>query len=33
VGIGGYRDGGDGHIVIATRDAVESYRLDDVALD
>jgi thiol-disulfide isomerase/thioredoxin len=33
VGIGGYRDGGDGHIVIATRDAVESYRLEDVALD
>ena len=33
VGIGGYRDRNDGFIVIATRDSVESYRVDDVALD
>ena len=33
VGIGGYRDGGDGFIVIATRDSLEGYRVDDVALD
>ncbi len=32
-GIGGYRAGGTGFIVIATRDAVEGYRMDDVALD
>jgi len=33
VGIGGYRDGNDGFIVIATRDSLEGYRVDDVALD
>ncbi len=33
VGIGGYRDGKDGFIVIATRDSLEGYRVDDVALD
>ena len=33
VGIGGYRDGNEGFIVIATRDSLESYRVDDVALD
>jgi len=33
VGIGGYRDGNQGFIVIATRDSLESYRVDDVALD
>ena len=33
VGIGGYRDGNAGFIVLATRDAVEGYRVDDVALD
>ena len=33
VGIGGYRDGNDGIIVIATRDSLEGYRVDDVALD
>jgi len=33
VGIGGYRDGNDGFIVIATRDLLEGYRVDDVALD
>ena len=33
VGIGGYRDGDDGFIVIATRDALEGYRVEDVALD
>ena len=33
VGIGGYRDGNEGFIVIATKDALESYRVDDVALD
>jgi len=33
VGIGGYRDGNDGVIVIATRDSLEGYRVDDVALD
>ena len=32
-GIGGYREGGDATIVIATRDAVEGYRVEDVALD
>jgi len=32
-GLGGYRCGGNGFIVIATRDALEGYRLDDVALD
>jgi len=32
-GIGGYRAAGDGFIVVATRDAVEGYRVDDVALD
>lgn len=33
VGIGGYRDGNEGIIVIATRDSLEGYRVDDVALD
>lgn len=33
VGIGGYRHDGAGHIVIATRDGLESYRVEDVALD
>jgi hypothetical protein len=33
VGIGGYRDGNEGFIVIATRDSLESYRIEDVALD
>ena len=33
VGIGGYRAGNDGFIVIATRDSLEAYRVDDVALD
>lgn len=33
VGIGGYRNGNEGFIVIATRDSLESYRLEDVALD
>ncbi len=32
-GIGGYRAAGNGFIVIATRDGVEGYRVDDVALD
>lgn len=32
-GIGGYRAGGAGFIVLATRDTVEGYRVDDVALD
>jgi thiol-disulfide isomerase/thioredoxin len=33
VGIGGYREGNDGFVVLATQDALESYRIDDVALD
>lgn len=33
VGLGGYRAGKDGFIVIATKEAVEGYRIDDVALD
>ena len=33
VGIGGYRNGDGGFIVIATRDSLEGYRVDDVALD
>ena len=33
VGIGGYRSNGVGHIVVATRDGLESFRLDDIALD
>jgi hypothetical protein len=33
VGIGGYRHDNGGHIVIATPEAVECHRLDDVALD
>ena len=32
-GIGGYRDGDTGHVVIATKDALEAYRLADIALD
>ena len=31
-GIGGYHSDG-GHIVVATRESVESFRLDDIALD
>ena len=30
-GIGGYRDGDTGHVVIATKDALEAYRLADIA--
>lgn len=33
VGIGGYREGNEGFVVIATRDALEGYRIEDVALD
>ena len=33
VGIGGYRRGGEGIVVLATREAVEGYRVADVALD
>jgi hypothetical protein len=33
VGIGGYRNDNEGIIVIATRDSLEGYRVDDVALD
>ena len=32
-GLGGFRDAGDGFIVIATRTALEAYRLEDIALD
>lgn len=32
-GLGGYRDGNDGFIVIATRTAIEAFRLEDIALD
>lgn len=32
-GIGGYRAANNGFVVIATRDAVECFRMDDVALD
>ena len=32
-GIGGYRDGNEGFIVIATRESLEGYRVEDVALD
>jgi len=33
VGIGGYRHGNRGHVVIATRQGVEAFVVDDVALD
>jgi hypothetical protein len=33
VGIGGYRDGDAGHVVLATSDGVEAFRVEDVALD
>jgi len=33
VGIAGYRDGQDGFIVIATKESLEGYRVEDVALD
>jgi thiol-disulfide isomerase/thioredoxin len=33
VGIGGYRAGDHGFIVIATKDSLEGYRVEDVALD
>lgn len=32
-GLGGYRDGNNGFIVIATRTALEAFRLEDIALD
>lgn len=32
-GLGGYRHSGDGFIVIATRTALEAFRLEDIALD
>lgn len=32
-GIGGYRTGGEGHVVLATTDALEAYKVVDVALD
>ena len=32
-GLGGYREGNDGFIVIATRTAIEAFRLEDIALD
>ena len=32
-GLGGYREGRDGFIVIATRTAIEAFRLEDIALD
>ncbi len=32
-GIGGYRRGNEGFIVLATRTGLEAYRLDDIALD
>ena len=32
-GLGGYRHGGDGFIVIATRTALEAFRMEDIALD
>jgi hypothetical protein len=33
VGIGGYRHGGRGHVVLATRSGLESLLMDDVAID
>jgi hypothetical protein len=33
VGIGGYRHGGRGHIVLATREGLEAFTVTDVALD
>jgi hypothetical protein len=33
VGIGGYRDGEHGFVVIATKESLEGYRVEDVALD
>jgi outer membrane lipoprotein-sorting protein len=33
VGIGGYRDRGTGHVVLATREGLEAYAIVDVALD
>jgi outer membrane lipoprotein-sorting protein len=32
-GLGGYRHAGDGFIVIATRTALEAFRMEDIALD
>jgi outer membrane lipoprotein-sorting protein/peroxiredoxin len=32
-GLGGYRHGGDGFIVIATRTTLEAFRMEDIALD
>ena len=32
-GLGGYREGNDGFIVIATRTVIEAFRLEDIALD
>jgi hypothetical protein len=33
VGLGGFRDRGTGHVVLATREGLEAYALVDVALD
>jgi hypothetical protein len=33
VGIGGYRDGGEGYLILASKDALEAHRVVDVALD
>jgi hypothetical protein len=33
VGLGGYRHGNRGHVVIATRQGVEAFLVDDIALD
>ena len=33
VGIGGYRSGGRGHVVLATREGLEAFAVADVALD
>jgi outer membrane lipoprotein-sorting protein len=33
VGIGGYRSGGRGHVVLATREGLEAFTVADVALD
>jgi len=33
VGLGGYRHGDRGHVVIATRQGIEAFAVDDVALD
>jgi hypothetical protein len=33
VGLGGYRHADRGHVVIATRQGIEAFAVDDVALD